>query len=584
MFKIFYEIKNILSEKLFNKIWIICFILIFGTLLEMMSIGVLLSLVITIFGENLEFTKNLLLYLSQMSNINDDKYLRSIILLFVLVFFILKNVILYLILCYKNKFVFNVNRLIAEKLYFKYINSKYNYYFSNSLSTITRTIENDALSVSRLTFSILTIITEVFTILGLATILFLVNFQIALTIFILGVLLGFIYFFLVFKKIKRWGILRQIYLSQRLKIIQETIIGIKEIFIFNAQKFFQNKFEVTNKAVTEIMRKDNNLLNFPRYLFEIFIIGLILVTIFILINYNFTEDQIILTLTVLITSASRIFPAFTRIISAAQNIKFNRPALIKINQELNNIKKIETFNNDTLIDNKNYYPKEKIINELEVKNFSYSYENKKTIIEKSSFKLKKNNIYEIRGESGSGKTTLLNFISGLLESSECKILLNGKLSNQNAYKHKVGYVPQNVFLFDDTIENNIAFGLEKGKINYEKIDDILKKLKLDKFTKFNSEFQKNETYSLGDSGNKVSGGQRQRIGIARTLYFDPEILIFDETTNALDFDNENKIVDIIYKNKQNKITLIVSHSKNVTKICDEVIEIKNNKIYQIQYK
>ena len=574
MSKILKQLYQIFPNELFNKIKFIYLFLLIGTVLEMMSIGVLLSLIVTIFGDSLLITKNLMIYFSDLLNVNDQKKIKFIILIFVLIFFISKNVILYLILLYKNKFVFGINQILSEKLFNQYLNSKFDFFFQNNLSTITRTIEVDSLSVTKLTFALITILTEILIIIGMAIILLFVNFEVSIIILCLGVFLSSIYFLLIYKKVTKWGNLRQIYTAKRFKIIQETILGIKDIFIHQAENFFFEKFKNTNKAVVSVIRKDNNLLNFPRYLFEIFIISLILLTIFILLNRNYSNEETILTLTILITSASRVYPAFTRLIAALQTIKFNKPALEKIFEELVQNKKSTNYTNRINEDETIKEP----IERLRIMNFNYAYGKKEFILKNINLEFKKNHIYGIVGESGSGKTTILNFICGLLSVKDCEIFLNEKKSDHKEFIQKIGYVPQHVFLLDDTIKKNIAIGIKDEDIDNNKIDNILRDLKLNNFLSNEKIEIEDSTVYLGDSGNKVSGGQRQRIGIARALYFNPEILIFDETTSALDIDNEKKIIEIIKKNKNNKITIIVSHNENMTNICDELLEIKDKTI------
>ena len=445
------------------------------------------------------------------------------------------------------------------------------FFFHNNLSTITRTIEVDALSVSKLTFFLLTILTEVITIIGLASLLLIVNFEVSIIILILGTILSSVYFFLIYKKIKKWGNLRQTYLSQRFKLIQETILGIKDIFIHQAENFFFKKFRNVNDSAIKILRKDNDLMNFPRYLFEILIIILILTTIFILLLENNTNEKIILTLSILITSASRVYPAFTRLITSFHGVRFNKPALEKIFERLvlsNKFKKNE-YNNI------NYNEK---IESLKISNFNYSYKKGLPILKNIDLEFHRDKVYGITGESGAGKTTILNFICGLLTAENYKIFLNGRESTNEEFVKKIGYIPQHVFLFNDTIKRNIAIGIDDEEINSDKINNILKNLKLENFL-INKELKvdKDAIY-LGESGSKVSGGQRQRIGLARALYFDPEIIIFDETTSALDIENEKKIIDLILKNKKNKITIIVSHNKNMIDICNTIYEIKNKSI------
>ena len=169
---------------------------------------------------------------------------------------------------------------------------------------------------------------------------------------------------------------------------------------------------------------------------------------------------------------------------------------------------------------------------------------------------------------------LLTFIS------KGEIFIDSKpiSSIKKLWQEKIGCVAQDVFITDNSLKSNIAFGLEKGKINYEKIDDILKKLKLDKFTKFNSEFQKNETYSLGDSGNKVSGGQRQRIGIARAIYLRPDVLVLDEATSALDNITERMVMEALKNLNKEMTIIIIAHRLNTIRQCDVIHILKDGKI------
>ena len=315
-------------------------------------------------------------------------------------------------------------------------------------------------------------------------------------------------------------------------------------------------------------------------MFEVFVISLILLSIFLLLYFKFSYEEIILTLTILVTSASRIYPAFTRIVTSLQSIRFFEPALEKIHHELTNIEN-SNLHKSTINENEELLKNKEIdLDKMEIKNINFSYDSSNVVLENINLEFKKNLIYGISGESGSGKTTLLNIICGLLKIDDIKIFLNDIKANQKDYIKKIGYVPQHVFLFNDTIENNIALGVDKEKIDYEKIKKISKELQLENFInkKLKSDELNNENQNLGDAGIKVSGGQRQRIGVARALYFDPKIIIFDETTSSLDEENENKIIEIIKKIKKNKITIIVSHNEKIIKICDQILELKNKSI------
>ena len=213
MFSILKKVQSILPEKISKKIKIIFLLMTIGTLLEMISIGVLLSLIITIFSDSMPFTKNFIDFLYSIFNTNNIITVKYSIIIFVLFFFILKNFFLYLMIIYKNKFVFSINEFLSEKLFEKYLNSNFSYFFKNELSTITRTIEVDAHSVTKLIFALITICTEIFVIFAIVFLLALVNLEITISIAMFGIVLSLTYFLLIHKIVKKWGSLRQFFLA-----------------------------------------------------------------------------------------------------------------------------------------------------------------------------------------------------------------------------------------------------------------------------------------------------------------------------------------------------------------------------------
>ena len=201
----------------------------------------------------------------------------------------------------------------------------------------------------------------------------------------------------------------------------------------------------------------------------------------------------------------------------------------------------------------------------------------KIAINNISMNIKKGSRVGIIGRSGSGKSTLVDIILGLLEPEKGEILVDGVhiKKNKRSWQSHLGYIPQDIYLLDDTIKNNITFGIDEKNINEELLQESIKIAQLEKFVE--SSKNKLDT-AVGNRGIKISGGEKQRIGIARALYNQPKILIFDEATSALDIDNENKILDEIYEGIGDKTLIIISHRNNTVKYCDLIYVMEQGKI------
>ena len=219
---------------------------------------------------------------------------------------------------------------------------------------------------------------------------------------------------------------------------------------------------------------------------------------------------------------------------------------------------------------------------LEIKDLSFSYQNQGLILDSINISIKKGETIGIIGPSGSGKTTLLNLILGLYPSKLNNIYIDGQSIRSNGnWRNKIGYVPQSIFLLDDSIRNNISFGRNKKIDDQQKIINALKIAELDSFV--NSLSEGLET-NVGEQGGKISGGQKQRIGLARALYDNPEVLIFDEATSALDNQTETKIIKSILKLKGSKTIIMVAHRLTSLEGCDRIFNVKNNKVNLIENK
>jgi ABC-type multidrug transport system fused ATPase/permease subunit len=269
----------------------------------------------------------------------------------------------------------------------------------------------------------------------------------------------------------------------------------------------------------------------------------------------------------------RLLPSINRILSSLQNIKYYKSSL-------------EIISNELVGASKNLNEKEILVGEidfkksLELKHISFSYKDNNPILENIDLKINKGELIGIIGQSGAGKTTLINIIVGLLTQNSGKIFLDGnELSHDkiNLWKCKIGYVPQDVYLIDDTIEKNIAFGIDADKINSQNIEKSISQSQLKSFI---NQLPNGINTIVGERGVQISGGQRQRIGIARALYNDAEFLVLDEATSSLDVETETEFINAVLSLKRNKTILIITHRLSTIENCDKIFKIDKGELKQ----
>ena len=265
-----------------------------------------------------------------------------------------------------------------------------------------------------------------------------------------------------------------------------------------------------------------------------------------------------------------LIPSISRIIVSFQSLKFRFISFKILLDELSSISDLEIINpSRSKVQNDSLFNKS-----LNLNNITFNYGEKK-IFDSFSFILKKNKFTFICGESGVGKSTLLNLIMGLIKPSNGEILIDGEKNlyeNLDEWRNLVGYVPQNIYLLDESLEKNIAFGQKKENINRDLLKKVIKLSNLDVFASENDL----SDFKLGEKGKKASGGQVQRIGVARALYKNPSILILDESTNGLDYETEKNFMMDIQKLREKVTVVFVSHRKHIKEYADEFLEIKSS--------
>lgn len=498
----------------------------------------------------------------------------SILLLIFVVLIILIYFIKFLFVLYFNKFNFsfikNIQFSITDKIYNNYMNKDLLYFSKVNSSEIIKNIlyEPQIFSVNHL-LPLIQLITENFVIIFLFISLLVINpFYTIFNLFLVSISSLFIIKFSK-SKIDYFGKLRVNNEGKRLKNLQESLNGIKEIRINQSQNFFKNIFSKLNLDVLNASEGLSYNQIIPRQFLELIIIMSICLGVLFMKYFNYSNATIISVLTLFGISTFRILPSINRVINFYQSIKFSMPSLNILYNCIND-------SNNNVQHNLGLSIPDQISN-FSILNGSFSYDNK-VIFNNLNFSIKKGEFVGIIGSSGSGKTTFINIVLGLINLSKGAFKINDVYYNDISNIGKlVGYVPQKAFVLDDSIKNNIAFAAKNDEINEKLVWEVLEKVQLDNTIK---NLPNGINSRISESGTNFSGGQIQRISIARALYKKPQILIFDEATASLDDLTENKIIETILQLKNDSIIIFVTHNTDLLVNFDRIFEVKNSNLLE----
>ena len=583
--KLYQKFFSIFENTDKNKIYLLTIGVFLMLILEIFSIGLIFPLLIFLTESQLFEKYPFLFNISNMLSIETKNELLIALIILITAVYIAKLIYSYLILYYTHHFAFQLQEKLTNKLFYFYIKMPFVMHLNRNSAFLIRNLNQEmSLFTTNCITPMINVISEGTLIIGIIILLFVIEFKGALLVTVLLGLSVYVLYIISKRRTGYWADVRQKYEAERLKILQQSLSTIDELKIFGREKNIIEKFSEFTKFIAKSSRFQLILLDFPRIFLEFIAILAFLILLIYLILLGQNVELLLPTIGIFAAAAFRILPTSNRFLTAIQRLKYARPVINILFDELQIIKSNENINKE--IDKKEITLKEKIFikNKISFKNISYSYPERGRVLDDLSLSIKKGSVIGIIGESGKGKTTFLRIVTGLLNISEGKYLIDDKLdlskdSNMRKWQNTIGYVPQFVYLIDDTIKKNIIYGLDEKKIDQRKLD---RALQLAQIKDFVNSLPEKENTIVGERGVKISGGQRQRIGIARAIYNEPEILIFDEATSSLDEITEESFFDQIYNLKKNKTIIIVSHKKSMLNKCDKIYELENKKLNEIK--
>ena len=563
------KINFLLNKKQKLQLIFLSLLLLLGMFLEALGFGIILPFLEVISISNINEYPYYIISFRDFLNIKSQNELILAILLLLVTIYLIKTFFLIFINYFQNIFLANLNISLTSKLFKIYLNQPYSFFLNENSADIYKHLLINTNHFESFCSSILAILSEAGLLLTILISVFIIEPMGTISMGLLLILFSGVYYILTKLKIKSWGNSREMLEKKLNKLTLESLKGIKTLMIFKKTDIYRNKFDDTKRSLQRLKANYKTLSIIPRYYLELVAIFILAFYICLIIYSEKNITSVIATLGVFLAAIVKLIPSTNKIILGLQNLKFVNSSIDPLYNEF----KLPFNESQNQLDNKkSFNPLKKIT----FKSLRFRYNNtQKNILNNIDFEIYNGEIVGIMGRSGEGKSTLIDLLVGLIEPINGDILINDKQSifdNTQNWREQIGYISQDIFLFDSTIRENIAFGLSPDLID----NDLLKKSIIGANLKSHIDSLPNGVETLvGESGVRLSGGQIQRIGIARALYRQPMILLLDEATSSLDEKTEQEIMKTISLLKGKKTIIIISHQLKTLKDCSKIYELKD---------
>ena len=571
------KLNYIFNTKQKVEIFWLFVIICIGSGLELMGVSVILPIINGIMAPDKMLEEPAYIWIYEKFHMTSVRPLIMLLLVSLIVVYVIKNAFLIYMYNKQYKFIFENQRVLADRMVKCYMSQPYLFHVSKNSAELLRNINEDTGNFFGALQAGIKLLTELMVCLVLGVYLLIKDKTITISVVCLLAIMLWLSVKVYKKNLVRMGARNRFYQMSLNKWVQQSFGGIKEVKILNKEKFFYDKYDEAYRGHAKSEYTYHTLLMIPKPIIETMCICGLLGAIAIKFWWRGADiTYFVPILSVFAIAAFRLLPSFNRITEYLGTILYQKSAITSIYEDL---KEIDELNAQKREKNK----EEKAIqvqNKIEIKDLTFSYPGaEKEVLKDLNLEIRKKSSVAFIGHSGAGKTTLADILMGLLKPAKGDVCVDGVsiFEGLNSWHQIIGYIPQTIYLMDDTIKNNIAFGIEEKEIDPARLKYAVEQAQLSQLIE---ELEFGLDTKIGEMGVRLSGGQRQRIGIARALYHNPEILVLDEATSALDNETEKAVMDAI-ETLHGKMTLIIiAHRLSTIKDCDYVYEIGDGKATQ----
>jgi len=574
MIKILKKLNVLLDAKQKRTMVVMVIMMIFGAVLEACSISLIIPVIEVVIDENAVEKYDIVRVLYEGLHMQSLKQFALVIMSALIITFVVKNIYLYWQQKYMYHFVYTNQFRTSERMMKNYLRKGYEFYLNADTAVIQRNITSDVNNMYALILSILQLVSESIVFVFLLGVLLISDWMMTAMIAVLLIVTLWVIKSVIKPIMHKAGEDNQNYYSGLFKWISQTVQGIKEVKIAGKEQYFTDEYIKCGKGYVDAVQKYTLYNSIPRLLIEtICIIGMVsYMMVLVATGRDFTQMMPILS--AFSVAAIRLMPCANRINNQLTSMAFYQPFFMGVSDNLQD--EISGKNTDMSFA-KETDKKLPIHKSIQMRDVTYHYPNSEVLIfDHADMEIPIGASVGIVGASGAGKTTVVDILLGLLEVQTGGVYaddVNIKEEYRSWLKN-VGYIPQLIFMLDDTILKNVAFGVSEDEIDMDRVWEVLKEAQMDEFVR---SLPEGLNTGIGERGIRISGGQRQRLGIARALYYDPEVLILDEATSALDNDTEAAIMDAINSLQGRKTLIIIAHRLQTIEKCDMIYRVENGK-------